>query len=209
MQPVTNMSAAEAQGGAVEAPSAARRVGKTLTGVLLAGCVLLAAVMLVPAVFGYQRYVITGGSMTGTIDRGSLAFDKAVPTSELKVGDVITYTPPRSSGHIGRVTHRIVSIGRGANGQRAFQTKGDANAVADPWKFQLSKPTQARVSFHLPYVGFAYAALGIRLVRMLVIGIPALLIAFSIIRSLWRDATEESRRSGSRTDLATSTTTAA
>jgi signal peptidase len=35
--------------------------------------------------------------MTGTIDRGSLIFDKVVPAESLKVGDIITYTPPASS----------------------------------------------------------------------------------------------------------------
>ena len=60
--------------------------------------------MLLPALLGYQRYVITSGSMTGTYDRGSLVYDSVVPTSSLKVGDVITFGPP---GHAGLVTHRI------------------------------------------------------------------------------------------------------
>ena len=45
---------------------------------------LLALTVLVPALLGYQRYVITSGSMTGTYDRGSLVFDKVVPTSSLR-----------------------------------------------------------------------------------------------------------------------------
>ena len=51
-------------------------------GILLAGTALIFALaVLVPALLGYQRYVITSGSMTGTYDRGSLVFDKVVPTS--------------------------------------------------------------------------------------------------------------------------------
>jgi signal peptidase I len=42
--------------------------------------------MLLPVAFGYQRYVITSGSMTGTCDQGSIVFDKTVPTSDLEVG---------------------------------------------------------------------------------------------------------------------------
>ena len=46
-------------------------------GILLAGAALiLALAVLVPALLGFQRYVITSGSMTGTYDRGSLVFDQ-------------------------------------------------------------------------------------------------------------------------------------
>jgi signal peptidase len=144
--------------------------------------------MLVPALLGLQRYVITGGSMTGTYDRGSIVLDRAVPVADLRVGDVITYRPPARTGIPGLVTHRIVSIrDRGSNGP-SFRTKGDANPKPDPWRFTLSAPTQARVVFSIPYLGYGLAALSIRFVRMLVIGLPALLIAIALIVRLWRDA---------------------
>ena len=78
-----------------------------------------------------------------------------------------------------------------------FRTKGDANPVKDPWTFTLSRPTQARVVFHVPYVGFALAALADRKLRMVLIGVPALLVALSVLAGLWREAgeaTPETRR---------------
>jgi signal peptidase len=157
-------------------------------------CLAFAALMLLPALFGYQRYVITGGSMTGTIDRGSVAFAKPVPVGQLRIGDVITYRPPgAAAGH--RVTHRIVAIGRAAGNRLEFRTKGDANASADPWRFALRGPTQARVAFHVPYAGYALSALMDRDTRMLVIGLPALLLALSLLVGLWRRAGEEARGS--------------
>jgi signal peptidase I len=168
----------------------ARFLGTALT-LLLAG---LAALMLVPALFGLQRYVITGGSMTGTYDRGSLVFDRVVATDGLRVGDVITYTPPPDAGVSGRVTHRIHSIRRGPGGTAVYRTKGDANRTPDPWTFDLPHPTQARVAFHVPLVGYAYAALGVRWIRTLVIGLPALLIALALLAGLWRDAGIEAAR---------------
>jgi len=69
-------------------------VRKFLLNGLLGLAMLAAAVMLVPALLGYHRYVILNGSMTGTYDPGSIVFDKPVPVSMLKVGDVITYSPP-------------------------------------------------------------------------------------------------------------------
>jgi len=143
--------------------------------------------VLVPALLGFQRYVITSGSMTGTYDRGSLVFDRVVPTSALRVGDVITFRPP---GQAGLVTHRIVSV-RTVRGERVLRTKGDANRVADPWDpFVLRGDQQARVAFHIPYVGYALGALSERKVRMAVIGLPALLIALVTLAGLWRTPAE-------------------
>jgi signal peptidase len=147
----------------------------------LALCALLAVTMLLPALFGLKRYVVTGGSMGASIPRGSVAFERPVAVSRLRVGDVITYTPPPGYGVSGRVTHRVVWIGRDRSLARAFRTKGDANAAPDPWRFALARPTQARVLFHVPLVGYLLAALAIRLVRIAVIGLPALLVAVKAV----------------------------
>ena len=173
---------------------------------LLLAAVALSALMLLPPLFGYERYVITGSSMSGTIERGAIVYADAVPVEQLRVGDVITYTPPRGAGPDGKVTHRIVWIGRGQSGARAFRTKGDNNKTADPWRFELHQPTQARVSFDVPYVGYALAALAIRSVRVLVIGVPAALVAVAVIGGGWRQAREEADAAGS--DLAADGATA-
>jgi signal peptidase len=132
--------------------------------------------------------------MSGSYDRGSIVYSNEVPVEQLRVGDVITYTPPRSSGESNAMlTHRIVAIGEDARG-RVFRTKGDANEHVDPWRFRLERPTQARAAFGVPYVGYAFAALSIKPVRMLVVGLPALLIAIGLLSGLWRDAGEEIRR---------------
>ena len=162
---------------------------RTLGGsAALAVALLLGALMLLPPLAGYERYVITGGSMSGTIERGAIVYGRPVPVSDLRVGDVITYEPPPGAGPRGKVTHRIVWAGRGASGARAFRTKGDANGAADPYRFELRGRTQARVAFDVPWVGYAFAALGVRWVRMLVIGVPALLVAGSVLAGAWRDA---------------------
>jgi signal peptidase I len=160
-------------------------------GILLgAAALILALAVLVPALLGYQRYVITSGSMTGTYDRGSLVFDRVVPTASLRAGDVITFRPP---GHAGLVTHRIASV-RTAGGQRVFTTKGDANRTTDAWgAIALHDARQARVAFHLPYLGYGLATLSERRVRMVVIGVPALLIALAALAGLWRDTAPEPR----------------
>ena len=155
------------------------RLGRLVAGALVAAAVALAALMLVPALFGYQRYAITGGSITGTYDRGSLVFDRAVPTAQLREGDVITFRPPPSAGiaHRGLVTHRIAAITRDRSGERVFRHEGRLQPRGRPLRLHPAPQTQARVAYHVPYVGYAFAALGIRWVRMLLIGLPALLVA--------------------------------
>jgi signal peptidase len=177
-------------------PTPLQRLGRLVAAALVAAAVALAGLMLVPALLGYQRYVITGGSMTGTYDRGSLVFDRAVPTAQLRTGDVITFRPPPTAGlaNRGLVTHRIAAITLGRPGERVFRTKGDFNRTADPYAFSLHRKTQARVAFHVPYAGYAFAALSMRWVRMLVIGLPALLVALAALAGLWRDSGQELRR---------------
>jgi signal peptidase len=159
------------------------RAGRIATGAAFALALAAAALVLVPAALGWQRYAIVSGSMTGTYDKGSLVLDEVVPVGELRVGDVITYLPP-AGDHL--ITHRISWIGRDAAGVRVFRTKGDANPVADGWTFRLDRPTQARVRAGVPYAGYVLMALGRRDVRLVVIAFPALLIAGFSLAGLWR-----------------------
>jgi signal peptidase I len=165
-------------------------VSWTLTALALG----LAGAVLVPALLGFERYVLTSGSMAGTYGTGSLVYARTVPTADLREGDVITYTPPAGSGPRGLVTHRIVSIERRAGGGREFRTKGDANAAPDPWRFGLPARTQARVAFGVPLLGYGLAALNDRSLRFVLIGLPALLIAVAALAGLWRDAGREAQR---------------
>ena len=163
-----------------------RLLRRLSTGLVTAVALALAAVMLLPAAFGYDRYVIVSDSMTGTYDRGSIVYAKAVPTDALRVGDAITYAPPPGFVPHELVTHRIVGA-KVVDGERVFRTKGDAVPTADPWTFMLPESTQARVDFSVPYAGFVIAALADRETRMLVIGLPALLIALSVLVGLARE----------------------
>jgi len=157
-------------------------------------CLALAAVLLLPAALGYERYVIVSGSMSGTYDKGTIVFAKAVPVEDLEVGDVITYQPPAGTASDDLLTHRIAWIGSDREGERIFRTKGDANPSADPWTFDLDQADQARAAFSVPYVGYLLAALSLPAVRMLAIGLPAIVLALLILRGIWRDAGEEARR---------------
>jgi signal peptidase I len=169
-----------------------RRFVRIATRLLVAAALLISVgLIIVPGLLGYQRYVIVGGSMTGTISKGSVVYARKVPVEQLKVGDIITFVPPGMSEP---VTHRIIGIGQGQDGQRTYETKGDFNEVKDPWQMNLAGPVQARYAFHIPAIGYVLAALSIRKVRMLLIGLPAFVIALSLLWSLWKQAGEDVKR---------------
>jgi signal peptidase len=170
------------------------RIARPAASITLAAAALLACVTLLPPLVGFERYVITSGSMTGSYDRGSIVFDEVVPVEQLRVGDAITYRPPDGAGPDHLVTHRIASIERDRSGTRIFRTKGDANRAADPWTFRLDQPTQARVRFHIPYAGYALAALSREDVRRLAVALPAALIALMSLIGLWRALGAEAER---------------
>jgi signal peptidase len=167
------------------------KIGLNVMFLAMVGCVV---VMLGPAIAGYHRYIILTGSMTGTYNRGSIVFDKPVPTSSLKVGDPITYDPPHGFTSQVRVSHRIWRITRGKNGVRIYKTKGDANKNPDIWSFTLTQPTQDEVKFHIPEVGYVFLLLSLRNFRLVLVGVPAILIGLSMLRGLWRDAGEQVKR---------------
>ena len=162
----------------------AKVAGRGLVALLLLLTFAAIAVTFVPGLLGYQRYVLVGGSMEPTIHRGSLVFDELVRVRELRAGDVITYTPP---GARRPVTHRLISADRQQSGSPVFRTQGDANAAADMRPFKLDQPMQARYRFAVPYLGWAFIALGTPHARFLLLALPALLIALTMLGALWRE----------------------
>ena len=120
-------------------------------GVLLAGAALiLALAVLVPALLGYQRYVITSGSMTGTYDRGSLVFDKVVPSSE-PARQRRHHLPPARARRAGHAPHPQPDRGRRparADAPRATPTARPTPGARSPRRRaagarRLHRPTSA------------------------------------------------------------------
>jgi len=131
----------------------ARWAGRLASALFLLGLGGLLVLLLVTAaelrLWGYQNYVIYGGSMEPTIKRGSLMLAKPVKMDDLQVGDIIAFRKP---GNGIRVIHRIVGI-REEDGQRYFETKGDANSGRDAQKVSMDDGVQ-QLAYDLPYLGY-------------------------------------------------------
>ena len=76
--------------------------------------------------------VVTTASMEPTINVGDLIYVKGVAPTDIKVGDIITFVPPRDSIKGTLITHRVVEISYETN-EVYFKTKGDNNPSVDPW----------------------------------------------------------------------------
>lgn len=161
-----------------------RAVGRHLVNIACVVILLISAALLVPGFFGYERYVITGGSMSGSFEPGAVVFTRAIPVVDLQVGDVITYQPPPDSGVEGLVTHRIAEIEDDPEQGLLFTTKGDANDAEDPWRFRIDDATQPRVELAVDHLGWPLIWIADPATRAILIGLPAAIIFLLAAREL-------------------------
>jgi signal peptidase len=131
---------------------------------------------------GLRPVVVYSGSMRPTLGVGSLAVDRVVPASSVRVGDVITFNDPYVKGRL--VTHRIAKIVSTKHGL-AYRTKGDANAARDPWAIQLNDKV-GRVAFDVPVAGYVLWYAHTREVRALLLIVFGAFVLVAALRWIWR-----------------------
>jgi signal peptidase I len=165
-----------------------RTLARVGVGILLAVSLTLTVLLLVlPRVAGYRTYVVTGRSMTGIIFIGSLVYSDPVPVQTLRVGDIITFVPPNIDEN---VTHRIVGLRTASDGTLRISTKGDAVPNKDPWQITPTTAELPREVMAIPYLGYVIALLSLRLVRVMLFTLPAMLAALVVLARLWRESGE-------------------
>lgn len=110
---------------------------------------LAALVILAPRITGGEALAVLTGSMSPTIEQGSLVFVRPVAPDQLARGDVITFSAEDGAGRY--ITHRVVRrIEDG--GATSFITKGDANGGNDIEPVPASA-IRGEVWLSVPYLG--------------------------------------------------------
>ncbi|MDO9380340.1 MAG: signal peptidase I [Nocardioidaceae bacterium] len=143
---------------------------------LMVALALLAVMVVVPRLGGGTPFTILTGSMVPSYPPGTLVVTRPVPIDEIGVGTPITYQ--LRSGEPTVVTHRVVSIGIGPDGQKQLTTQGDANNAPDE---DPVSPEQVRgaVWYAVPWLGHLNNALTGRQHQLLVWVVAAGLLAYA------------------------------
>jgi signal peptidase len=126
-------------------------VGLGLSAALLLFVILLAALLIVvPKIAGATPLTILTNSMAPGLPPGTLIYVLPIEPDDVQIGDVITYQI--RSGYPDLITHRVIGISPGADGDSSFILQGDNNgAPDDPIR---PEQIQARLWYSVPYMGF-------------------------------------------------------
>jgi signal peptidase len=154
------------------------------TVLLVAAALVFLFLAVGPRFLNYQTSTMLTGSMSPGINPGDVVVSVRTPVSELKVGDVITYSIPIDDHRI--ETHRVASIKRDNAGATSVTTKGDANPGPDPWTAVLSEDyvyTQAGV---VPYLGHGIRALREPLAQSVLLYGASALFVVVVLTAIWR-----------------------
>ena len=160
--------------------------------VLLGLLLLLVQTNLTP---NFDVKIVQSGSMEPAISTGSLVLVQA--QARYQTDEVITFTT-RGTSDV-PTTHRIVED-RLQAGDLVYYTKGDANPDVDP---EPVRPENVigKVIFTIPYLGylldFARQPLGF----ILLIGVPAGLIVFEEVSSIWGEVRKKPVETKEETDV--------
>lgn len=103
-------------------------ISVVLRAAVLAVMIALVVVLAGPKLVGGTTFTVLTGSMEPTHNPGDSVVVVPVEEGDVRLGDVVTFMPYPNDPTL--VTHRVVSIGAGPDGE-VYTTQGDANNTAD------------------------------------------------------------------------------
>ena len=126
---------------------------RLMAGGLVASALLSSFVLIGLPHLGHPLVIITGRSMTPSIPRGSLVVLDSLPAGGPGPGDVVTFSADNGT----LVTHRVTRVVI-HDGQRYVETRGDANAQADPALVPESR-LSGRLALAVPVAGYVISVM--------------------------------------------------
>lgn len=129
---------------------------------------VLMASATIPMFAGDRALAVLSGSMEPAIHTGSAVIAQPVPSEDLRVGDVIVFSPsPQAELPL---VHRIVKI-REQGGVKYYATRGDANRSGDVAEVSLPQ-TAWRVWYGVPWAGYVISFASGSIGRLFLVLIP-------------------------------------
>jgi signal peptidase I len=135
-----------------------------------------------PLAFGGTSMVVRSGSMTPAIRTGDVVVVWPIAPTEATVGDIVTFRDPEGGERL--LVHRVRAISRSGD-QVAVTTQGDANTTREDWKV-AADGTIGEVAYRIPLLGYATGWINAPAGRVVLVIVPALLLAFSLLARIWR-----------------------
>lgn len=143
----------------------------------------------VPTILSHQLYIVRSNSMSPTFETGSLLFVRILDPELIEEGDIITYKRTQEALP---TTHRVVEV-LSEQGELQFVTRGDANNVNDPNPLDANDLV-GRVSWYVPYLGFALGFASTRQGIFVLMVVPASIIIIGQVWGLIKTAKEEKKK---------------
>jgi signal peptidase len=153
-----------------------------VTFCLTGACLAFLLLGLGPFTYQYRLLTVQSGSMTPTLPVGAVIAVTPLPLQDVAVGDIITFHMPMQEGVL--VTHRVIQIVK-PGAHPVVMTKGDANAIPDPWQLRLVKGPAWRVRLVVPHLGYGLLWWRSPLVRTGALFIVPLFLAAIWTKEIW------------------------
>lgn len=129
----------------------------------------------------YGAYIIVSGSMEPIIKINDAIVIKRTDSTNIKVGDVITYKSVEPSYYGIMITHRVIDI-INENGEIKYITKGDHNETRDINPISVDQ-VYGKVIMRIPKIGYIQYFLATAYGWIIAIVIPCLgIIIYDIIK---------------------------
>lgn len=143
---------------------------------------LLALLALGPRTGLYRPVTVLSDSMKPTFSRGDLVIARPRPLSQLRVGEVVSFSIPVGDHRV--ESHRIVEILSGG-AMPVVRTKGDASMAPDPWNAQLTGNSAWVVTASVPKLGLLIVWMRDPRVRIASLFLAPALLALRVLTRIW------------------------
>lgn len=145
--------------------------------IILIIMITIAAILLIPKIFGYETYAVLSGSMEPKFSVGSIVFVDRINPEEVKTDDVISFI---LSGNGKVATHRVIEVN---SSEKQFITKGDANEDVDTNPVNFTDLI-GKVKFNVPLLGFISIYIKTKLGIFIGVGLMLLLGVLNFLPDL-------------------------
>lgn len=159
-----------------------KKICNILSNIIIVILLVIAGLIFVPMVLGYDEYAVVSGSMQPNIPVGSLVYAKECTIDNLEKGDIVTFQLSDST----IITHRIYEIDQEGN----ITTKGDANQQPDGQILTIDNII-GKVGFSIPLLGFVSVYIKSALGVAVICGVIFILLLLNFLPEMLAEKEKE------------------